>query len=85
MAVKNVPAKQDELTELSDMALRRLKEAVNYGTITLEKPDGTPGTVHSLTCDQLIGVCQSLATIKIKKPQLISTPEDFTPPDTTGD
>ena len=71
---------KDDFTELQDLAMAHLEEAVRYATITLE--DGSKLTLKST---DVIRVCQELANMKLKKQKIVSKPEDFVLHTTAGD
>lgn len=79
--MSTIPSIQNEdLETVSELALSRLAEAVRNGTMTLDN-----GQVLKLEVDELVDVCKSLATIKMKKPKLVTKPEDFKLNETGGE
>lgn len=62
--------------ELVEVAWGLVEEALTQGTIT-QMRDGQPNRTV-ISTDEIMALAKFLATLKIKKPALVSTPEDFT-------
>jgi hypothetical protein len=74
----------DEQDELVDRAWDLVKEALTNGTMTLAQADGKVNS-RILGTEDIIDLAKFFVTIKVKKPQLISPPEDYHPIATDGD
>lgn len=72
-------SKSKSVEALTDAAWELLTEAIEHGRITLD------GIARVVPTDEVIDLAYKLSQAKIKKPQHVTTPEGFTPADTTGE
>ena len=72
--------KQDDVAEVSELAWERLAQAIRTGAITIGARLDIP-----LGLSDYIEICKWAAIVKIKKPQVVTTPEDFHLSSTEGE
>ncbi len=75
----------DEQEELVDQAWDLVKEALTHGTITLVSQDAQQANVRKLETEDVIDLAKFFVQLKVKKPQVITPPEDYNLKPTDGD
>ena len=70
--------------QLAETAWSLVEDALTLGKITMDV-NGTDPQEMKLSADQIIDLAVKIAQVKIKKPQAITTPEDFMLQETIAD
>ncbi len=74
----------DEQDALVDQAWDLVKEALTRGTLTLISVDAKPN-VRILETEDVVDLAKFFVQLKVKKPQVITPPEDYNLKPTSGD
>jgi hypothetical protein len=74
----------EQQEELVDRAWDLVKEALEHGTVTFVGADMKPSQ-RVLATNDVVDLAKFFVQLKMKKPQVITPPEDYTLPVTSGD